>query len=281
MNKLIYIILFLSLFTSCEEVIEIDVPSEEPRLIVDALIRINVNDPFYTLRVKVGLTSPFFGEVPVTGLEQISICALGKPSTFADPGCGILLETEPGVYEKQMGKSFIGEYELLLQIDYEDEEYLAYANYIPVNFINVIEQVERSDGKTEVSISFFDEPYQQDFYLFDFGFGEFVAMDDLLMRGEAYTFSYVYDRDIEPGTELEVSIMGIDRSFYNYMNVLLEQNEEDFGLFSTPVATVRGNIINVTDIDNFENFDNVAMSDNFALGYFAVAQTYTRRLIVE
>lgn len=280
MKRLIYTIIFLTAFAACEEVVEIDLPAEEPRLIVDALIRVDVTQPFFPLKVKVGLTSPFFGEIPVTNLNQISICALGKPNTFSDPGCGILLETEPGVYEKGVSGSF-GEYELLLQIDHGDEIYLAYTNYITVNPINIIEQVEREDGRTELSITFKDQDYQEDYYLFDFGFGEYLTMDDVAMRGERFTFSYVYDHTIDPGTRVKVSMMGIDQSFYNYMNVLLDQNSDDIDLFSTPVATVRGNIINATDIDNIEYYDNTSLSDNFALGYFAVVQTFTRTITIE
>ena len=60
-------VILLSLFNiGCEDVIEVQVPSEEPRLIIDALVRVDESEPFVTVTVKVGLTSAFFGEVPLT-----------------------------------------------------------------------------------------------------------------------------------------------------------------------------------------------------------------------
>lgn len=275
--------MFISITISCEEIIEVDVPSEEPRLIIDALIKVDFSEPFINLKVKVGLTSPYFDKVPVTNLKQISIMNVNKPHSFFDPNYAILLETEPGIYEKSVSNTFFdgGDGEFLLAIDHGDEIYLAKTYFMPVNHLQRLEQVENSGGNTGLSVTFKDEEYQEDFYLFDFDFGNLTTLSDIFFRNERYTFTYHYDELFDPGTEVEVSIMGIDRSFYNYMNVLLEQNSNEFDLFSTPVATVRGNIINATDIDNNENYDNVALSDNFALGYFAVVQTSTRTITIE
>jgi len=63
--------------------------------------------------------------------------------------------------------------------------------------------------------------------------------------------------------------------------MLINQTKEEIDLFDTPVSTLRGNIINVTEIDNIDYFDNVDQTNNFALGYFALAQTYTKTLVIE
>ena len=65
------------------------------------------------------------------------------------------------------------------------------------------------------------------------------------------------------------------------MNQLIVQSGGDQGPFQTPSATVRGNIINVTNIDNIDSFDNVEDRDNFALGYFAVCQTFRDSIVIE
>ena len=75
--------------------------------------------------------------------------------------------------------------------------------------------------------------------------------------------------------------MGVDERFHDYMNKVIEQSSQDFGVFETPALTVRGNIINATDIDNDGVFDNTDNIDNFALGYFAVVQEYKEILVVE
>ncbi|MBT8303161.1 MAG: DUF4249 domain-containing protein, partial [Bacteroidia bacterium] len=90
-----------------------------------------------------------------------------------------------------------------------------------------------------------------------------------------------YDDILLEGEDLDISILGADQEFYNYMDLLIQQSEGDFGPFETPALTVRGNIFNVTDIDNIDSFDNVDNESNFPLGYFAIVQEFKETIIVE
>ncbi len=65
------------------------------------------------------------------------------------------------------------------------------------------------------------------------------------------------------------------------MDILINQTKEQTDLFETPISALRGNIINVTEIDNINYFDNVYQTNNFALGYFALAETYTKTLVIK
>ena len=137
------------------------------------------------------------------------------------------------------------------------------------------------DDETEVIVTYTDDGDRDDWYLFDFDLTEFLATRDQFYQGQQFSFSYFYDEQLEVGTELEISIMGVDERFHDYMNKVIEQSSQDFGVFETPALTVRGNIINATDIDNDGVFDNTDNIDNFALGYFAVVQEYKEILVVE
>ena len=75
--------------------------------------------------------------------------------------------------------------------------------------------------------------------------------------------------------------MGADEQFYNYMDQLIEQADDLQGPFQTPVATVRGNVFDVTDIDNLDRFDNVDRPNTFPLGYFAIVEEFTNTLTIE
>lgn len=283
MNKIVYFVLIVLTFTNCEDVIEIDLPSENPRLIIDAVVRIDTSMQTQKVRVKVSLTDSFFGEVNVTGLKQITITNIDMESTFENPNFLVLLEVEPGVYERYKNTSFFTQGELVFQVEHEDQRYLASTHYVPAVNIDTLIQGDgtSNEDQTEVITSFKDNPDREDFYLFDFDFNEFFTTEDEFYQGEQFQFSYLYDKILETGQEVNVSILGVDRSFFNYMNLLIEQSKSDLNLFSTPVATVRGNIVNVTDIDNIDYFDNVDQTNNFALGYFAVIQTFTKTIIIE
>ena len=80
---------------------------------------------------------------------------------------------------------------------------------------------------------------------------------------------------------INIGLLGADESFYNYMNQIIVQSGGDQGPFQTPAATVRGNIINITGIDNSDIFDNVGRNDNFALGYFAIVQEYKESIVID
>lgn len=274
-------IVFLAGFTSCEDVIEVDVPSEPPRLIVDALIRVDLDEPLTLVEVRVSETNGFFETVTPAGLQQITLTGL-------EGGLGaILLETEPGsgIYQDLVSTAALtsGE-EIFLQIDFEDEFFVAYATFVPAPAIDSLEQGDGflfDQDDTEVIVTFTDIPEEENFYVFDFSFGNFLASEDTFYQDQEFSFSYFYDDEVGPGDEVQVSILGADSDFYNYMNQLVEQSEDDLNPFQTPTLTVRGNLINATEIDNDEFFDNVEMEDNFALGYFAIVQENKATIVIE
>jgi hypothetical protein len=137
------------------------------------------------------------------------------------------------------------------------------------------------EDETEVILSFTDDPENTNYYVFDFGFGEFLATEDTFYQGETFQFSYFYDRKFEPGTELQVSILGASERFYHYMDQLVEQGDDLQGPFQTPAATVRGNIFDITDLDNRDVFDNVEQPDVYPLGYFAIVQEDKKTIVIQ
>lgn len=276
--------IFLSLillFFSCEDVVEIDTPSEAPRLIVDALIRVNVNEDFTNVVIKVSETSSFFEAIPVASLNNISLNNLDNPPADNE---ALLFETEPGVYERSFPTDELMNDRYALLIDWQDEIFIGFSEFQPAPEINSITQGTGTlfdENDTEIIINYTDIADQENYYLFDFGFDEFLATEDTFYQDQEFEFSYFYDEDLEPNTELVVSIMGMDKDFHDYMNLLIEQSgQQDFGVFATPSVTVRGNIFNGTEIDNLENFNNLGMTDNFPLGYFAIVQENTFSIVI-
>ena len=277
----ISLILILGLI-SCEDVIDVDTPTEDPRLIIDALIRVDTTAQFTDIVVKVSQTSNFFESIVPANLQQITITNLdngeGEVLIENPPGSGIYSNPEPFLTENLMNG------ELILQIDFEDEFYVALANFVPSV---PIDSVINGDGflfdedDKEIIITFTDDGDRDDFYLFDFGFGNYLVTEDEFYQGQQFEFSYFYDDEVDVGDEVTISIMGVDQQFYNYMDQIIEQSEEDLGPFQVPTVTVRGNFINATDIDNIDEFDNVGNPDNFALGYFAIVQEYKASVIIE
>lgn len=297
MKKLSLVFLLSVLLISCEDVVDVDLPNDDTRIVVDALIRVDESQEFVPVAIRVTRTNGYFDEVlPISDIESIFIY-YGEENEFGEIIGGSysnLAELEPGsgVYEpdpnfssdQRIRTEFIGpETTFWLFIEYEDRRYAAKTDYAPSVPIDGLQQGTETlfDDETEVIIAYTDDPERDNFYVFDFGFGNFFASEDTFYQGQPFSFSYFYEDDLEPGDEVIISILGSDLSFFNYMNLLLEQSEGGFGPFETPVATARGNIFDVTGIDNITQLDNVEQPDNFPLGYFSISQVYTDSLIIE
>lgn len=286
MKHLVYIIgslvalLFLS---SCEDVVQIETPAEEPRLVVDALIRIDTTLVSNLVRVKLTQTAPFFGTIEPAQVDQITLSNLDNPGGDNQ----VLLEEEPGsgIYSKLFPTEELIRDRWFLQIDWQGELFVAESRFIPTVPIDNLEQGTGFLGdeeETELIITYTDDPDRDDFYVIDFDLANFVTTRDEFNQGQQFSFSFFYDEDeVAPGDELEISILGADERFFDYMRQIVDQADNDGGPFATPTLTVRGNMINATDIDNDGTFDNVDNTDNFALGYFILSHAFTENITIE
>jgi hypothetical protein len=285
------------LFNSCEDVIEVDVPEDSPRLLVEGLIRVDEQEAFVPVRIALKETNGFFEELPVTQAENI-IIGIERfddqgnlieilTSSLAEeaPGTGIYIPDPNATFDQRIPTVFLDEnVRFTLQLRHKGRQYLAQTNYVPVVPIDFLLQGRATlfeGDETEVIVAFTDPPVIQNYYLFDFGPSEFLVTEDTFYQGQFFQFSYFYEDPIEPGTEMEISILGADFAFYNYMDLLIAQSGDQQGIFQTPVATVRGNVVDVTGLDNENIVDNANRPDVFPLGYFAIVQEHVRRITIK
>lgn len=287
MKRCVYlfsIIAVLATITSCEDVIEVDLPTEAPRLIIDALIRVDTLQTTTLVTIKVSETNSFFESLPPANLQQITLVNLDFPLGGTDPPVLNEETSGTGIYTRLFPTEYLTRGRLFLQVDFEDKFFVANAQFVPVV---PIDSLENGDGilfdenDTEVIVTITDASDRDDFYLFDFGFGNYLVTEDEFYQGQEFSFSYYYEEELIAGDEVEVSVMGLDQDFSQYMDKLIEQSEGSFGPFETPSITVKGNFINATNIDNEGTFDNTGDVNNFALGYFAVVQEFKQVLVID
>ena len=298
MRKLFVLLMVcIGWLASCEDVIEVDLPSGDTRLIVDGLIRVDTTENFIPVSIKVSESTGFFEEIPAASLDNIIILyeqiedglvVFSGSSSLAevDPGSGIYVPDPSFSSDQRIPTSVLQRENLRfnLIIRYNGRQYIAQTSYVPAVPIDALEQGTGTlfeGDETEVLVTFTDNPDRDDYYLFDFGFDEFLTSEDEFFQGQQFQFSYFYDQEFEPGTALEISIMGADQQFFNYMDLILEQTEQSVGFFETPRATVRGNVIDITDLDNIDVTDNTNQPDVFPLGYFAIVQEFKETLVIQ
>jgi hypothetical protein len=282
-RKLSLLLLLTSLTISCEDVIEVETPSSPPRLAVDAVVRVDSSEPTTTVTIKAGLTSSFFESVEPVKLDVAMITnADYSPQSPIEERSLPLIEVAPGIYEGTKNTSFFIEGELQLIIVHNGMRYLALTRLAPSATIQSVTQGDASlfsEDDKEVKISFTDDGAIDNFYLFDFGQSDYLVTEDEFYQGETFNFSYFIEDGA--GRTVDIALLGVNEPFYNYMNQVIVQAGGDQGPFQTPSATVRGNIINVTNVDDISSFNTIENSNNFALGYFAVCETFEASIVLE
>lgn len=265
----LYFALFFFLFVSCEEVVDVDLPTSETRLVIDAIIGFNENngDPLTIGQVKLTLTAPFFQD-EVLPAENATVEIIDEQTGQSFE----LFESESGIFRTGFPDIELNrDYTLL--INYNGEVYTATQQ---LQRSPVIDNVEQGDGflfdedeETEVLVTLTDIPNERNHYLFSFGFDNFLVVDDEFFEDGQLTFSYFYE-EVEPDDIVAITLLGIDSNFATYANLALAQSGEDGGgPFATPPATIRGNILNETN------------SNNFPFGYFALSEFDTKLLTIQ
>ena len=126
----------------------------------------------------------------------------------------------------------------------------------------------------ELKAIFTDPSPEENYYLFKYKYSNVVKLDyqvsdDRFIQGNTF-FSLSNNEDLQPGDEVQVVHFGISQRYYNFMNILLSIAGNTGGSpFQSPPATVRGNIINTTNFDNY------------ALGYFHLSETDTENYVIQ
>lgn len=268
-----YIKLLLALFmvalTGCEDVIDVDVQTDTLRLVVEASLDwekgTTGNEQLITLRTS----TPFFEteSTNVTGAEvTVTNNATGEVFLFTDQNNGTYTTS---TFEPQLEATYT------LEILYDGERYVAEDTMNPVPDITDIYQ-DTEDGfddeTIELHIVFNDFEEEGDNYLFKFERPQDLLPtletgDDEFINGNEVDWWYEIDDDEDeeikpllPGDVVNISMHGISRPYFNYIDIVIDQMG-GVGIFEATPVDVKGNCINTTN------------PDNYAHGYFRVTQT--------
>jgi hypothetical protein len=262
MKKILYLSLLFILTTSCEDVIKVNVPTEKPRLVIDASINWFKGTSGANQEIKLTLTAPYFDStVPPANGAQIQI---------TDSNNNVFVFTEDaasGIYKNNTFIPSINEI-YNLSISYQGETYLASETMKSVASIEYVNQNDTggfSGNETELKAYYTDPVNEKNYYFFEF-ISDIPVIPSLEVYKDEFTngnqiFGFYTEKDLKKGDIVTIRNYGISEAFYNYMFILLQQNsQEGGGPFETQPATVRGNCINQTN------------PKNYPLGYFRVSQ---------
>ena len=269
MRKLALFICCSIFLFNCEEVVEIEVPTGTPKLVIEALFEVYFDEIPVTTEaiVKLRLSAGYFDEeLPVVTNAIVTLENLSN-NTF------ISFEDGDSDGNYIPSSAFTPEDDVVyeLSVTYNNEVYKGKTikSKTPL-FINVEQGTKTlfSGNETEVIVEFSDNELENNFYLFDFSNNLYLSIEDRFFNGSDYNFSFFYqEEEVEIPSEVMIKMAGVSQDYYTYFKVLTNQSgQSGGGPFQTTPSSLLGNIINTSN------------TNHYPLGYFNISETATYTL---
>lgn len=258
-----FVLLSLFMLHSCEEVVDVDLKTAAPKLVIDASIQWQKGTDGHEQKIKLSTTTGFYNtSIPTVSGAVVRVTnAANQTFVFTEE------EANSGLYlchdfAPEINQTYV------LTVLLNGQTYTATETLMGVNPITSIEQNnEGGFGSDEIEIKAYSNDTEgvDNYYLFRYkasikAIPEFDVFDDEFVQGNQF-FGYYTNEDLKSGDVIDITLNGISKRYFEYMSKILLIAQGSNGPFSTPPATVRGNIVNQTN------------SKNFALGYFTLSET--------
>ena len=273
------LISFLFVFlNSCQDVIDIDVPTSDPKLVIDASIDWEKETSGVTQEIFLSTSTSYFENninSIVTGAQvKITNDLTGSEFVFLDQNNGKYITNE---FIPEINSTYT------LEIEYNNEIYKATEQMKSVPEIEEITQSSNSIFDLEVidlNVSFNDPENEQNFYLFEYFeeedmFPELLDVKDEFFNGNLMTIALFIDANdedgnliVEEGDIVHVKFRGISERYYNFIRRLIEQAFAGDPFETTP-SQLRGNCVNITN------------PDNYPFGYFRLSELVSIQQVIE
>ncbi len=275
LRLILAIILSSILFTSCTDVIDVDVPEAESSLVIEASIDWEKGTLGNNQTVKLSTSTPYFeqGLVPVSGASVIITNDNdGNEFLFTDQNNGNYTTNNfiPGLNQSYT-----------LEVIYNGETYKANETLTPVAAIEEVYQTTEKglSDVLEVNVDFQDPADEENYYffklkeqadtlptLFDIK-DEFVDGNLINVFNEREKDEDINQEEYKAGDAVDIKLHGISKQYFEYISLLILQFDAVDNPFGTIPVPLKGNCINETD------------SNKDAFGYFrlteVVKRTYT------
>lgn len=258
------IVFFISIFfTSCEEVVDVNLDTAPPKLVIEAAINWQKGTNGKQQTIKLTTTTGYFENVipTVSGATIFIKNSKNEQFNFVEvPKTGRYVCTN---FKPEIEETYI------LTVIRNGITYTATETMKAVAPITRIEQNNQGGftGKDIETRAYFNDPAGVDnFYLFKYVYSHkitstYYVSEDKFFQGNEY-FSLSDDDELKAGDEVEMTHYGISKQYYNYMSILVSIAGSNVGgPFQSPPATVKGNIINMAD------------KADYPLGYFSLSET--------
>lgn len=272
-------VMLLTALAACERVVDIDLQEGPKRLVVEARLERVKGRASGNQRIRLTTTEPYFSNTEPPA-------ARGAVVRVRDGGGAVYSfvesATEPGIYQTNSLVGEIGQQYTLI-IDYLGERYEATERLEAVAPIDTLyfakpSFVVDSDTGLRATIDLRDPAGVKNFYLWDQFIdgvrvlgsdstspGRTVASDELEDGRRVREFQPYDGIVVKPGQEVVIRQIAISEQAYRYYRALSEQASGAGSPLGVPLASLRGNVA------------NISVPEHRALGYFIASEVSEAR----
>ena len=256
--KFYHIAIILSItilsFTSCEEVIELDLKNDEPRLVIEAKVDANTA----TATVLLTTSNGFYDDVSLELVNNATIQITEADGTIKD-----LQAVSDGFYTATGIQLADGDELSIIVIDGEGNEYKAKASVphaVSIDSLSTIVSTQPSHGSNVEEFQLFT--YWQDVLNTESFYRVRALKNDTLLQSYTLVDDFQSDGDqlfrplfdtFESGDVATVQLLSLNEASYQYFSDLAAIQGQGLGGSTTP-------------------FNPRSNFDNNALGYFGVSR---------
>ncbi|MBO6606892.1 DUF4249 family protein [Psychroserpens sp.] len=270
-KPLALVLILIVFLNSCTDTVDVDVPTGNARLVVEASIDWEKGTSGQTQTISLSESTSFFNndpDLPVTGaIVTITKDDDGTQFSFEDQNNGNYITTN---FIPELDQSYT------LEIFYNSQIYRASETLASVTEINTIEQtIEGAGDEEEIQIKvFFDDPINiENYYLGEFNSSvnpllTLTSLSDQFTDGNE-NFIEFDNEELVPGAIVDISIYGISEQYYNFISILIEQSGENDGPFQSIPVQLKGNCFNINN------------PDEEVLGYFRLTEVVRTSYTIE
>ncbi len=263
----------------CTRVVDLTVEQGPVRLVIEGRIELRDNDPVARQRIRLTTTDGYqSAAVPPPARGAVVQVADDAGHTFAFAESA----TEPGMYLRDGLVPALGA-KYTLTIDYQGERYQGSHQLVAVPPIDSLYFVYREKGLAQgdsgfrALLDYTDPAGARNYYLWELlvegkpriktdpGNQFRIISDDRFYDGGEVIGYQPYDEEVVvPGERVTMRQVALSEAGFRYYTALFEQTTGGGGPFSTPPASVRGNVSNRTN------------QNHYPLGFFLSAQVSER-----
>lgn len=252
--SLLGLILFTSIwFTACQDVIDLDLPSSDPQIVVEGWL---TNDDVEQ-QVRLSLSAPYFENAPLPGVADATVILFDGENpvdTFMEKRdtTGIYTSTFRlqigGFYSVYVlspdGKEYQSLPQELRRVPQIDSIYAKFQEEGPFQdegyYVSIDTREPAGIGDHYRWRQFINQDFQNDPFDLTFASDEFVD-------GNPIIDFEVATQPATVGDTVRIDQLSISREAFDYLAQVQSQTAFVGGLFDTPPAPIPGNITNLND----------------------------------